>query len=170
LTISVNAQSVFSNITKVDRFDDIIYSKKAKTIIDTDFSDSIAYVSIETKGQNPEKYIILKISFIGDMLNDEPTDIGNGLFGYETRIMAVNIDKLKAIVEKAVANGETFEGYEQLDTNLELLGKAVTMFKPAYVGIVIRTFVTKYTHEYLDELVWVAFDDGDRIIYRHLDE
>lgn len=52
LSMVVNAQGIYTKVTKYDKFDDVEWEKNIKTLI----SKSDSTIVIETKGSKPEEY------------------------------------------------------------------------------------------------------------------
>ena len=164
-TFVVNAQGIYTKVTKYDKFDDIEWTKEIKTLITKTDSTFV----IETKGSKPEtyRYSDSPLLAIHDGRRDSLSNIVADVWGYESQYVAITEkaieDVRNAVAEqiKDLPDSLVSETKIQILSGLELL-KIIDKLPT----ITLRT-ISKYSFdfEYDTDLVWIKFEDGSRIIY-----
>lgn len=81
-TLTVSAQTIYSSIEKYDKFDDVVWTKKIKTII----SKSYSTIVVETKGQKPTEYEYLNEPLFATQTGsrEDLVNLVNDVYGYES--------------------------------------------------------------------------------------
>lgn len=154
-----SAQGVYSHVTKIDKFNDVVWSKDIKTLItqtDTTFV-------IETKGSKPETYYCFDVPLLALHFGsrDSVVNLVNNVWGYETQYVALTIDELI----------ECYYIYEELENNTSgdislWIDKLKKMWEGPSPIITCRTISsTRYSFNYDTDCLWIEFSDGSRIIY-----
>lgn len=163
ISIMANAQGVYTSVTKMDKFDDVVWKKQVKTLIS--ITDST--IVIETKGQKAEEYCFFEEFTTQVGSREKPANIVSDVYGYEIQYLTVKrsvIDdhNLKAQKFKNINDSiARVDGVAALLRNFqkELLDGPTVMFRT------ISKYHTDSFFEYETDLVWVRFKDGSRIIY-----
>lgn len=162
IALGTSAQTIYSKITKVDKFDDVLWTKQQKTIITTQFST----VTVETKGQKPIEYDYVNESWgvkhIGS--RDNIVNLVDDIYGYETTLYLFpkgTIEKTFAKVEKETP--DSLATAEMLDAKFSLELMAMRDDMPTITFRKISW--SQYNFEYKSELAWIIYKDGSRIIY-----
>ena len=163
--LTVSAQTIYSSIEKYDKFDDVIWKKKLKTlIIKTDSS-----IIVETKGQAPVEYLMLGGKpLILKGSKDSIVNIAADLYGYEELYVVFTkddfVNKRRQIIDENRNSGEKSDDYIDNLTYISLIDEAKEHKLPE---IIIRTISKfRYTFMYDRELFWIRYKDGSRLIYR----
>lgn len=164
-SIVVNAQGIYTKVTKYDKFDDVEWEKTIKTLItktDTTFV-------IETKGSKPKTYRYIDSPFFSthEGSRDSLSNIVADVWGYESQYTVITeetIEEVRSEVQemiKDMPDSLVFDEKINKLSGLALLRKIDKLPK-----ITVRT-ISKYrfTYEYDTDLVWIRFEDGSRIIY-----
>lgn len=160
-----NAQGIYTKVKKYDKFDDVVWEKDVKTIIDKGLSK----ITIETKGKKPVEYTYYEESWFSlhNGRQDSLSNIVSDIYGYEDQYYIFPKDT----VDKAT--NDLLELYKDLPDSIvtgEFIQAMVKgrMFPKSFDAptIVFRT-ISKYKHvfEYETDFVWIRFRDGSRIIY-----
>lgn len=173
LSVTANAQQIFSHITKLDKFDDVVWEKNLKTIIT--FNDSI--ITIETKGQDPECYFYKDngaLSFHSGT-QESLVNLVDDIWGYEDVYYVVKssekekfLKDLQVFGEKAAnihkeCTSDSIFDKEKLATRM---AKETVKFQDQMVCVTFRYISNVHNMwDYKTKLVWVKFPNGDRIIY-----
>ena len=105
VVLCINAQGIYTKVTKFDKFDDIVWSKDVKTLItqtDTTFV-------FETKGQEPEtyRYVDAPLMAIHEGRRDSLANIVADIWGYESQYIAItNIirEEVRAETQKQISD------------------------------------------------------------------
>lgn len=160
-----NAQGIYTNVKKFDKFDDVVWKKDVKTLIDKGLST----ITIETKGQEPVEYKYYETPWFSlhNGRRDSLSNIVSNVYGYETQYYIFpkdTIDEVKAEVleeSRNIPDSAMDENYIDFMVELKLVPKI--FYAPT---ITFRT-ISKYQYifEYETDLVWIRFRDGSRIIY-----
>lgn len=76
-----NAQGIYTKVKKYDKFDDVVWEKDVKTIIDKGLSK----ITIETKGKKPVEYTYYEGSWFSlhNGRQDSLSNIVSDIYGYE---------------------------------------------------------------------------------------
>lgn len=76
-----NAQGIYTKVKKYDKFDDVVWEKDVKTIIDKGLSK----ITIETKGKKPVEYTYYDDSWFSlhNGRQDSLSNIVSDIYGYE---------------------------------------------------------------------------------------
>lgn len=160
-----NAQGIYTKVKKYDKFDDVVWEKDVKTIIDKGLSK----ITIETKGKKPVEYTYYEGSWFSlhNGRQDSLSNIVSDIYGYEDQYYIFPKDT----VDKAT--NDLLELYKDLPDSIvtgEFIQAMVKWrmipksFDAPTIGF--RT-ISKYKHvfEYETDLVWIRYRDGSRIIY-----
>ena len=164
-SIVVNAQGIYTKVTKYDKFDDVEWEKTIKTLItktDTTFV-------IETKGSKPKTYWYIDGPFFSahEGSRDSLSNIVADVWGYESQYIVITEETIEEV------RSEVREQIKDLPDSLvfdekinKLSGLALLRKIDKLPKITVRT-ISKYrfTYEYDTDLVWIRFEDGSRIIY-----
>lgn len=150
---SANAQ-VFNHIEKMDKFDDVVYSKTAKSLIS--FNDSI--IVIEEKGKPAMQYDIINYADYNSMgSKGEIVNLVGNVYGYQDCWCVIKHEDAEAygkIVSKYILEAFENEGNASTDE----LGKY-------WLWITHRVVTSQYAHTFLSEYWWVSDKDDNRVIY-----
>ncbi len=173
LSVTANAQQIFSHITKLDKFDDVVWEKDVKTIVTLD--DSI--ITIETKGQEPEYYFCkdnIALSFHSGT-QESLVNLVDDIWGYEDVYYVVKSTEKEKFLKDLQAFGEKvsniYKEYasdsifdkEKLATRM---AKETVKFQDQMVSVTFRYISNvHYMWDYKTKLVWVKFPNDDRIVY-----
>lgn len=160
-----NAQGIYTKVKKYDKFDDVVWEKDVKTIIDKGLSK----ITIETKGKKPVEYTYYEGSWFSlhNGRQDSLSNIVSDIYGYEDQYYIFPKDT----VDKAT--NDVLELYKDLPDSIVTGESIQAMVEVRMIPkifdvptIVFRT-ISKYKHvfEYETDLVWIRFRDGSRIIY-----
>ena len=128
---------VYSKIQKLDKFEDVIDEQNVKTL----FSLESSLITVETKGQKPKYYSIIKQEENGRA--DSVVNLVNDVYGYQTvyycRELVINDDK----------------------------SASMDLYK--ILVIIHRTVTTQYTQTYKTDLWWIYDDDSitSRTVYKN---
>lgn len=174
LSVTANAQQFFSHITKLDKFDDVVWEKNLKTIVT--FNDSV--ITIETKGQEPEYYFCKDNSALSfhSGTQESLVNLVDDIWGYEDVYYVVKstekekfLKDLQAFCEKVenihkeYASDSIFDK-EKLATRM---AKETVKFQDQMVSVTFRYISNvHYIWDYKTKLVWVRQPDGSRVIYK----
>ena len=164
VVLCLNAQGIYTKVTKYDKFDDIVWSRDVKTLItqtDTTFV-------FETKGQKPETYYYVDAPIMAfhEGRRDSLANLVADIWGYESQYFAItNIirDEVREETQKQISDMNETQTDEE--TNMLL---AINLLKRIDELPVITTRVIskyRFTYEYDTDLVWINFKDGTRIVY-----
>lgn len=156
-----NAQGLYTKIKKYDKFDDVVWEKTVKTLI----TKTDSTIVIETKGQKPEKYLIIGdepfASFTGS--RDNIVNLVANVYGYQSDYLCFHPtfnEELKAKYEKMTKgnNGEEPDEEKRVKFILDEILK--------FPRITFRT-ISRYSFEfeYDTDMAWILYQDGSRIIY-----
>ena len=165
VVLCINAQGIYTKVTKYDKFDDIVWSKDVKTLItktDTTFV-------FETKGQKPEtyRYVDAPLMAIHVGSRDSLANLVGDVWGYESQYFAItNIIREEVIAEtqKQISDMNYTQSTEE-EANTLL---AINLLKRIDELPVITTrTISKFhfTYKYDTDYVWINFKDGSRIVY-----
>lgn len=162
-TFVVNAQGIYTKVTKYDKFDDIEWTKEIKTLItktDTTFV-------IETKGSKPETYLYFDFLTVHDGCRDSLSNLVGNVWGYESLYSVLtekNIEEARtAVIEQIKDSPDSLKTLSHIRTLFwsELLDRS----KNSPV-ITVRTISkSRFGFEYDTDYIWINFKDGSRIIY-----
>ena len=166
LSLSSYAQSksIYTRVTKYDKFDDIEWTKEIKTIItqtDTTFV-------FETKGSKPETYTYVDNPFwvMHSGSRDSLVNLVANVWGYESQYVAMSEQlKEELAAEAADMIKDLPDSLDEVDINLRV-GLLVWSKLDKLPKITVRK-ISRYSHryEYDGEYIWIKFEDGSRIIY-----
>lgn len=160
-----NAQGIYTKVKKYDKFDDVVWEKDVKTIIDKGLSK----ITIETKGKKPVEYTYYEGSWFSlhNGRQDSLSNIVSDIYGYEDQYYIFPKDTVDKVTNdvlelyKDLPDSIVTEGVIQATVKLRMIPKSFDA-----PTISFRT-ISKYKHvfEYETDLVWIRFRDGSRIIY-----
>lgn len=165
VVLCINAQGIYTKVTKFDKFDDIEWSKDVKTLItqtDTTFV-------IETKGQKPETYYYVDapLMAIHEGRRDSLANLVADIWGYESQYFAItNIirEKVRAETEKQISE---MNDTQSTDDEINMLLAINLLKRIDELPVITTRTISKYrfTYEYSTDYVWIKFKDGSRIVY-----
>lgn len=164
-SIVVNAQGIYTKVTKYDKFDDVEWEKTIKTLItktDTTFV-------IETKGSKPKTYWYIDSPLFSahEGSRDSLSNIVADVWGYESQYIVITEETIEEV------RSEVQELIKYMPDSLVVNEKTNTLYGIVMLRMIdklptitVRT-ISKYrfTYEYDTDLVWIRFEDGSRIIY-----
>lgn len=158
-----NAQGIYTKVKKYDKFDDVVWEKDVKTII----NKGLSKITIETKGTKPVEYIYYDTISLHDGRRDSLSNLIGDVYGYEEWYSIFP----KTLWDKA--RDEALEECKELPDTLITESIIESFVKKTLLSkivdaptIVFRTISKyKYVFEYDTDLVWIRFRDGSRIIY-----
>lgn len=162
-TLTVSAQTIYSSIEKYDKFDDVVWTKKIKTII----SKSYSTIVVETKGQKPTEYEYLNEPLFATQTGsrEDLVNLVNDIYGYESIYCLFpkgTIEKTYETIKSEIPDSLATE--EMIDAKVKLKLMVLMDDMPT---ITFRTVsYSQYSFEYETELAWIRFKDGSRVIYR----
>ena len=174
LSVTANAQQVFSHITKLDKFDDTVWTRDSKTIITR--TDST--IVIETKGKEPEVYWYVDYPLVSDHSGskDKLENLVDDIWGFEDTYWVVNFKERETFLQTLTSLAEKFAALEQEgvrdteegDKNFRLhLIEDFLKIRSEMTSITFRYIsYSKYYWEYKNNLIWVTYPNKDRIIYK----
>ena len=110
VTLTGNAQQIYSTIKHLDKFDDVVKTENIKTRITIHKLDStewfgvsdLSIIEIETKGKEPVKYVSIYKTSFGDEENIK--EITNGLYGYQTHYLCVNLKTIGDNIDNIISH------------------------------------------------------------------
>lgn len=163
-----SVQSIYTNVRKYDKFDDVIYKKDIKTLV-TKADDKIVF---ETKGRKPVEYYYFDndLFAVHDGSRDSVVNLVNGIYGYEDRYDVFPEDTVE-VVRNIVY--EKIKGFSESVPDTLLAKFKDVAFKKELIDrqlnvpeVVFRTVSkTSYSFMYDTDFVWIRFKDGSRIVY-----
>lgn len=161
----VNAQGIYTKVKKYDKFDDVVWEKNVKTLIDKGWST----ITIETKGQKPVEYTYYDDSWfsVHEGRRDSLSNLVSSVYGYEDRYYIFPKDTVDKVTDSVL---EQFKDLpDSIDTGscIEALVRIKLMPKVFDAPTIVFRTISRYQHvfEYDTDLVWIRFRDGSRIIY-----
>lgn len=165
IALGINAQGIYTKVTKYDKFDDVVWSKNVKTLItqtDTTFV-------FETKGQKPETYYYVDVPLmaIHEGRRDSLANLVADIWGYESQYFAVT-NKIREEVRSETQNQITDMNDTQLtDEDTDFLLAVNLLKRIDELPIITTRTISKYSfsYEYDTDYVWINFKDGSRIVY-----
>lgn len=155
--------NLFFNREKYDKFDDVVWTKKIKTII----SQSYSTIVVETKGQKPTEYEYLNEPLFATQTGsrEDLVNLVNDVYGYESTYCLFpkgTIEKTYETIKSEIPDSLATE--EMIDAKVKLKLMVLMDDMPT---ITFRTVsYSQYSFEYETELAWIRFKDGSRVIYR----
>lgn len=158
-TLTVSAQTIYSSIEKYDKFDDVVWTKKIKTIISKSYST--------IKGQKPTEYEYLNEPLFETQTGsrEDLVNLVNDVYGYESTYCLFpkgTIEKTYETIKSEIPDSLATE--EMIDAKVKLKLMVLMDDMPT---ITFRTVsYSQYSFEYETELAWIRFKDGSRVIYR----
>ena len=158
-TLTVSAQTIYSSIEKYDKFDDVVWTKKIKTIISKSYST--------IKGQKPTEYEYLNEPLFATQTGsrEDLVNLVNDVYGYESTYCLFpkgTIEKTYETIKSEIPDSLATE--EMIDAKVKLKLMVLMDDMPT---ITFRTVsYSQYSFEYETELAWIRFKDGSRVIYR----
>ena len=164
-SIVVNAQGIYTKVTKYDKFDDVEWEKTIKTLItktDTTFV-------IETKGSKPKTYRYIDSPFFSahEGSRDSLSNIVSDVWGYESQYTVITDETMEEVRSEVQEMIKDMPDSLVVNDKINILSGIVMLRKiDKLPKITVRT-ISKYrfTYEYDTDLVWIRFEDGSRIIY-----
>ncbi len=158
--LGMNAQGIYTKVTKYDKFDDVVWKRQIKTLItqtDTTFV-------VETKGSKPETYYYTDNFLMADHIGrrDSLANLVADLWGYED-VYTVYTENLRKEISSKIKNvPDTMTPTNKVNYVFEEVRKILKRCPK----IVIRN-ISKYSfsYEYKTDLFWIKFNDGTRLIY-----
>lgn len=158
LSLTVHAQ-IFNHKTLRDKFDDVIFDKDIKTLIQR--NDSV--IIIEEKGQKPVKYIVAYFVYSNSMgSKDEIVNLVENVYGYQecwSVVKEQDVQDVKTALLSAAAE-------EDESKRIEIIAKIIDDY---CMNIVHRVVTTQYSHQFKSEYYWIENDKtGDRTIYSNI--
>lgn len=163
ISIMANAQGVYTSVTKMDKFDDVVWKKQVKTLI----SVTDTTIVIETKGQKAEEYHFFDDFVARTGSREKPANIIDDIYGYETQYLTIKksvIDGLNLKAQKLKSLNDSTARVDGANALLQELQKSI-QDGPTVVFRTVSKYPTDSFFEYETDLVWVRFKDGSRIIY-----
>lgn len=165
VVLCVNAQGIYTKVTKYDKFDDIVWSKDVKTLItqtDTTFV-------FETKGQKPETYHYVDVPMMAIHVGsrDSIANLVTDIWGYESQYFVITDiirEEVRAETKKQISDMNDTQSADE-ETNMLLVINLLKRIDELPV-ITTRT-ISKYRFdfEYKTDFIWINFKDGTRIVY-----
>lgn len=167
MAVAMYAQNkwLYSQVKKLDKFDDVVWQKQVKTLV----TKTDSTIIVETKGQKPVEYRYVD-SFIWAEhygRQDSIINLTKDVYGYESQYFAVTKEAIndarKEVLEetKDLADSLKFEGKMKMLFGLKLVEKMNKL--PI---ITFRTISkSEYIFEYDTDLFWIKFPDDSRLIY-----
>lgn len=155
-TLNINSQTYLYDTFEIcDKFDDVIEYKNIKTLITKNDST----ITIETKGRLPVKYNIYKqySYYIGS--KDSITNLVNNIYGFENAYKIFQTDSVNRAVEKVLKEVPNADPKLVESTHIHNIANTA----PVIVFRIISSY--RFTYSYENDLVWIKFWDGSRIIY-----
>jgi hypothetical protein len=170
-SLACSAQGIYTSVTKYDKFDDVVWQKTIKTLIT---QNDTAFV-VETKGQKPVVYTLIEGYVLNVGSRDSLVNLVDDLWGYEDSYLVFapkdkedfhkymeentkgKADSTDLVLGDNIIKINTYKTFRfmYLRDNIEKLPK-----------ITVRT-VSKYKYDfaYRDDVFWIKFSDGSRLIY-----
>lgn len=163
--LNIDAQGIYTKITKYDKFDDVVAESVVKTLITKTDSSFI----VETKGQKPiaYRYIDAPMLAMHEGRRDSLANLVANVYGYEDQYLVITDDiigDIKSEVDKKIK--ETYDSLGFKDDPKVLAAFQLLSKIKELPTITVRT-ISKYQHfyEYDTDLLWIRFKDGSRVIY-----
>lgn len=165
VALCINAQGIYTKVMKYDKFDDVVWSKKVKTLItqtDTTFV-------FETKGLKPETYFYVDapLMAIHDGRRDSLVNLVADIWGYESQYFAITNkirEDVRAETQKQISD---MNDTQLTDEETRVLLAANLIKRIDELPVITTRTISKYsfTYEYETDFVWIKFKDGSRIVY-----
>lgn len=147
------AQGLYSHLYVYDRFDDVLCTKKIKTLI----KEGENTITIETKGEKPLVYFVVNEERTGS--RQDVVNLVNNLYGYE-RSLTVVPDAMSMVF---------LSTYNKLKAAGQLDDAQMDMLMQRYNGAYVTLRVLSSTRdffEYRSKLAWVKLMDGTRMVFK----
>lgn len=166
ISIFADAQGIYTSVTKMDKFDDVVSKRVVKTLI----TKTDSTITIETKGLKPVTYYITEDAseYIGS--HDKPANLVDDVYGYESHHRALTSGKRQTILAKAKelniadAIGDSTKT-QTIDEFLKFIEKTL-VDSPVITFRTISLFHSENVFQYDTDLVWIRYKDGSRTIYK----
>ena len=165
VALCINAQGIYTKVTKYDKFDDVLWSKNVKTLItqtDTTFV-------FETKGQKPEiyRYADSPLMAIHMGSRDSLANLVADIWGYESQYFAVTNQIREEVRAETIEQISAMDETQLSDEESNILLAANLLKRIDELPIITTRTISKYrfTYEYDTDYVWIHYKDGSRIVY-----
>lgn len=166
---SVHAQEIYTKVEKLDKFNDVVWTKNVKTLV----TRSKSTITFETKGEEPVDYFCWDIDDFNIHLGsrDSIVNLVDDVYGYETTLFTFPRDTLlKAYCEVHKADSlmmhdpsidfnKRMKIYD-IDVSLKLIDK---LGEPTITFRTISKFSEIYSYD--RSIAWIKFQDGSRLVY-----
>lgn len=160
-----NAQGIYTKVKKYDKFDDVVWEKDVKTLIDKGWSK----ITIETKGQKPEEYTYYDGPWFSahDGRRDSLSNLVSNVYGYEDQYYLFPKDTVDKVTNEVLERCKDLPDSIATGSYIEALVRIGMMSKVFDAPTIVFRTISKFQHvfEYDTDLVWIRFRDGSRIIY-----
>nr|WP_287896542.1 hypothetical protein [Prevotella sp.] len=160
-----NAQGIYTKVKKYDKFDDVVWEKDVKTIIDKGLSK----ITIETKGKKTVEYTYYDgpLFSIHDGRQDSLSNIVSNIYGYEDQYYIFPKDTVDKVTNHVLELCKDAPDSIMTSDLIEALVRLQMMPKVLDAPTIVFRTISKFKNffEYDTDLVWIRFRDGSRIIY-----
>lgn len=170
MCLSMQAQGIYSKATKYDKFDDVVWTKRVKTLITLTGN----VLTLETKGQAPITYMCSEYKKTGS--KDKIVNLIQNVHGYQIDYLCYTEKEGMTMFDKLNKAG-VFDINDPSDDFANSITKYAEKHPVEAIGFVqdilkiAKKFTIRYisryefTYEYLTDLAWIEYPDGSRIIY-----
>lgn len=169
VTSVANAQGIYTKIQKYDKFDDVVWEKDIKTLIDKSLSITTSKITIETKGQKPVEYICYEGPGFSahDGSRDSLSNLVSNVYGYEDLYYIFPKDTVDKARKEVLEHCKDFPDSIVTENFIEAMVRIEMIPKTHDAPIITFRTVSRfqYIFEYETDLIWIRFKDGSRIIY-----
>lgn len=160
-----NAQGIYTKVKKYDKFDDVVWEKDVKTIIDKGLSK----ITIETKGTKPVEYTYYDETWysIHNGRQDSLSNIVSNIYGYEDQYYIFPKDTIDKVTNECLELCKDLPDSIVTEELIQAMVKLKMITKVFDAPTIVFRTISKYKHifEYDTDFVWIRFRDGSRIIY-----
>ncbi len=167
LSMSVNAQSTYTKVTKYDNYNNVEWEKSVKTVI----TKTDSTLTVETEGSTPTFYYLdNQITASHSGRQDSLINLDTDVWGYESTYMIISEEKgeelKKDFVEYFKYEQDSLKMTEQKQREYERLTMKILGEMLSFPRITFRVISkSPNSFEYKTDMVWINFVDRSRIIY-----
>ena len=165
VVLCINAQGIYTKVTKYDKFDDIVWSKDVKTLITQTDSTFV----FETKGQKPEtyRYVDSPLMAIHVGSRDSLANLVADIWGYESQYFAITNIIREEVLAETKKQISDMNDTQSTDEEASMLLAMNFLERIDDLPIITTRTISKFrfSYEYETDYVWINFKDGTRIVY-----
>lgn len=166
-TICINAQGIYTKVTKYDKFDDVVWTKQIKTLI----TKTDSTIVIETKGSKPEVYLYMELPIFADHTGsrDSVVNLTADVWGYQSDYWAIPQKLREEAIEQAVKEMENQPDSLVSEDKLKISAAMKMLGRISEMPFITFRYISKYSWKtnfaYKTDIAWIKYPDGSRLIY-----